>query len=163
MTEQELLKKYLHYDQFEGLFSVKVETVGRKTGDIVGYKHKGHIRIALLGEHFEAGRLAFLYMTGEFPKGIAEHKDQNGYNNAWENLRDATISQNGFNRTAQSNSKTGVKGVSFCKQTGKYAAELMVQGKKIRLGRFTAIEEAETAVTAARNLHHKEFACHDRL
>lgn len=161
MISQETLKKYLHYDPFTGIFTCLIETAGRRTGEQVGYKTKrGYIRIALLGEHYEAGRLAFLYMTGEFPAGLIDHKDQVTDNNIWENLRESSVAENGHNRKAQANNKLGIKGVSLCKQTGKFVAEICTNGKRLRLGRFLTKELAENAVISAREKAHKEFTCH---
>lgn len=44
--------------------------------------------------------------------------------------------------TPSKNSTTGHRGVWYDKSRGKYCAELMLRGKKIRLGRYENIEDA---------------------
>ena len=90
---------------------------------------------------------------------MIDHKDQNTLNNCRHNLRAATRSQNGHNCGTPKNNKTGVKGVSFCKQTGKYRAVIVVDCKYIHLGRFDTLPEAEKVVIAKRKELVGEFAC----
>ena len=44
-----------------------------------------HIRIE--NKQYLAHRLAFLYMTGEFPKGRVRHVNGNTLDNSWKNLQ----------------------------------------------------------------------------
>ncbi len=89
-----------------------------------------------------------------------DHIDQNPSNNQRSNLRGATNSQNGHNRGHNKNSKTGVKGVYFHKKSGKYEAQITVEGKKHWLGLFNTTSEAEKVVVAKREELVGEFACH---
>lgn len=88
-----------------------------------------------------------------------DHKDQNPLNNCRLNLRAATVSQNGQNRSANSNNTTGVKGVYFEKSSGRYRAYIKVEGKRYNLGRFDTIAEAEKVVQQKRKELVGEFAC----
>lgn len=45
----------------------------------------------------------------------------------------------------QSNNTSGVKGVSYDKNRGLWAAEIQIRGKRHRLGRFTTLDEAAKA------------------
>ena len=47
---------------------------------------------------YRAHRLAFLYMKGYIPK-LIDHKDRNGLNNKWNNLREANKSTNGADKS----------------------------------------------------------------
>ncbi len=89
---------------------------------------------------------------------LVDHKDQNPLNNQRSNLRSATYSQNLHNRGANSNSKTGIKGVSFDKATGKYQAVITVCGKRHFLGYFNTIPEAAAVVQTKRQELVGEFA-----
>ncbi len=89
-----------------------------------------------------------------------DHKDHNPLNNQRSNLRPATRSQNGHNHGANSNSKTGVKGVSFDRSRNRYRVRLRVEGKRYRLGRFDTIEEATIVIQRKREELVGEFACH---
>ena len=89
-----------------------------------------------------------------------DHRDRNPLNNQRSNLRVATHSQNGHNRGTQKNSKTGVKGVSFNKEKGKYRAQITVEGRYYFLGYFDTIPKAEAIVIAKREELVIEFAHH---
>lgn len=67
-------------------------------------------------------------------------------------LRAVTTKQNAENRAgAQSNSKSGVRGVSWYKFTKKWRAVVGHNGKYYQVGTFATIAEAEAAVIAKRN------------
>ncbi len=53
-----------------------------------------------------------------------------------------------------------LKGVWFNKARGRYQAEIMVEGKRYRLGLFNTLAEAEAVVVAKREELVGEFACH---
>jgi hypothetical protein len=89
-----------------------------------------------------------------------DHIDHNPLNNQRPNLRAATVSQNGHNRGANKNSRTGVKGVSFHKAKGKYEARIGFKGKHLYLGLFDTVEEAKKVVQKKRRELVGEFTCH---
>lgn len=51
------------------------------------------------GYHYKASRLAWLYMTGEWPKYEMDHINHVKDDNRWVNLRDVTPAENCANRT----------------------------------------------------------------
>lgn len=103
-------------------------------------------------------RLHRLIMQAE-PNQIVDHRDRDTLNNRRENLRVATRSTNGMNRTRQANNTSGFKGVALHKPTGKYRAYITVNKLTRHLGLFPTPEEAyEVYLLAARELHG-EFAC----
>ena len=70
-----------------------------------------------------------------------------------DHLRLATPSGNSQNiRGAKSNSKTGIRGVSYHKSTGKWSATAQVEGKSI-YELHNTIEEAEEAAIRLRREH----------
>jgi hypothetical protein len=86
-----------------------------------------------------------------------DHRDRDKLNNMDDNLRPSTRSQNSFNKMAQSNSKSGVKGVYKCKTTGKWATEINVRGKRVWLGRFDNLEDAKAVRAKAEEKYFKDF------
>jgi hypothetical protein len=58
------------------------------------------------------------------------------------------------------NNKTGIKGVTWRPDKGKYRARITVDKKEKFVGYFDKLDEAELAVKQARERHHKEFANH---
>jgi hypothetical protein len=89
---------------------------------------------------------------------ITDHIDGNPLNNRRANLRIATIAENSQNRGKARTNKSGVKGVSRHRGTGKWRAVIGVNGKQIHLGLFTTPEAAHEAYTAAAEKFHGEFA-----
>ena len=77
------------------------------------------------------------------PNGIVDHINHNTLDNRKDNLRVTTNSNNLRNGTIRTNNKTGVKGVSYCKERKKYVASIKVNYKTINLGRFDTLEEAK--------------------
>jgi hypothetical protein len=82
------------------------------------------------------------------PKGIlVDHINGNALDNRKINLRLATDIENSQNRSgAAISSKTGIRGVSLCKQTNKWLTQVVLNKKAYNLGRYDSIEEAECVV-----------------
>lgn len=158
MLTQERLKEVLHYDPETGLFTwlVRPGKFSRKrVGDVAGYSRPddGYVEIKIDGKSYYGHRLAFLYMTGSFPEHDGEHKNTNGSDNRWKNLRPATRSQNLGNTNVKRNSATGIKGVGV-HHTGRFYARFRYKN----LGVFDTAELASAAYSKAANDYFGEFA-----
>lgn len=95
------------------------------------------------------------------PPGISvDHINGNGLDNRKSNLRFASKSQNGFNRGAQKNNSSGIKGIVQDKRDGVWMARIGYQGKKIHLGRFESAELAHEFRCLAAEMIHGEFVNH---
>lgn len=93
------------------------------------------------------------------PHQIVDHIDNdNRLDCRKSNLRFATKSQNNFNRGKAKHNTSGFKGVSFCKDTGMWRAEITANRVKHKLGRFYTVEAAARAYDAAAPQYHGEFA-----
>lgn len=107
----------------------------------------------LYSEH----KLAWGIMTGEFPPRL-DHKDLDGTNNRWINLRLADGSQNQANTGIRSNNTSGYKGVGLIRSTGKWAARIKHQGNTTHLGCFSSPEKASAAYEKAARELFGEYA-----
>lgn len=87
-----------------------------------------------------------------------DHKNRNKADNRKENLRKCSRSQNGMNRDIYSNNKTGVTGVYYRKDNGKYSALIKDNGRQICIGTFTNKEDAIKARLKAEIQYYGEFA-----
>lgn len=126
--------------------AVKGSPVGARVGTI---KPKGYMVAVVDGKSYRLHHLIWLYHHGFLPKEL-DHINRDRSDNRIENLRECNHSQN------LGNSRPRVhrfKGVTFCKQTGKWRAQL-----NGHLGRFDTIEEAALAYNDAAVLHFGEFA-----
>jgi hypothetical protein len=89
-----------------------------------------------------------------FPQGIIDHKNRNGLDNRRENFRPCTLSQNSCNSSMRINNKSGVKGVSWNKQSKKWVVSIGIKRKTVSFGGYTDKNEAiEVAKKAYASLH----------
>ena len=153
MLTQSQLREILTYNPVTGLWF-------NKKNKEVGCHDHGYVRILINGKKYYAHRLAWLYMTGEWPPVIIDHKNLIGTKNDWDNLRLATKSTNGANLKITKRNKTGLKGVSICRNTGKYRADITVQEKGLNLGRFDCPAAAHFAYQIAAE---KAFGAYSRV
>ena len=141
--DQKQLKQLLRYDPDTGEFTWKVDSVNRSFGDKAGSPDRyGYIRIGILGMVHSAHRLAFLYMTGKWPKHHVDHVNRVRDDNRWANLRDVTRQVNGYNSNA--------KGYTWHKSLGKYQAYITHNQKFIYLGLHDCQLDARAAYLRAK-------------
>lgn len=162
MITQEDLKAHLHYDKETGVFTW---IAGKFKGKTAGWQAETANIIMLNKCRMTAKRAAWLYVVGCLPDAgqSIKSKDQNPFNDKWDNI---TMSYSGMTKLHQDisakrkdcvdtkpprNSTTGVKGVSFHKQSRKYRATISLNGKSFNLGYYLTIKEAEIAITTARH------------
>ncbi len=163
MITQQDLKGILKYDPETGLFVWVAPRAYRvKAGDVAGWSEPGrYVRINLAGRLYYAHRLAFLYMTGQWPVGDLDHINGIRNDNRWSNLREANRSQNLCNRQLKA-PRSGVKGVVWIEERKKFRASGSKDGKKIHLGYFDTAEEAHDAYKNFSEKAHGEFFCKRR-
>lgn len=170
MITQERLKELLHYDPETGAFAWRVDRrcgqyrsrVLVKAGDEAGYRGKSgagksdYIFIRVDGRLYGAHSLAWLYVKGEWPP-MLDHRDLDGTNNRFGNIRLSDKSSNAANTARPKNNTSGFKGVWFDKQRGKWAFEVRCRGRRYR-GRRETRESAAAAYAAKAIETHGEFA-----
>lgn len=94
-------------------------------------------------------------VKGEIP----EHKNHQRSDNTRDNIRLATQGQNIANIPKYASKKSSrFKGVSFQKSTGKWNAQIKVNGKLLHIGTFSVEEDAGRAYDKRAYLHFGEFA-----
>lgn len=159
----ERLRQLVNYSPETGVFIRCVRTSNRiRIGDVVGsITSKGkckYLRANIDGNLYYLHQLAWLYMTGEWATKEIDHKDGNGLNNRWANLRLATHAQNSQNRKPASNNKSGVKGVCWDTARKRWLVTISADKKQCHIGRFVDKEVAMLAYQAAAQKVHGEFA-----
>ena len=160
ITQAEL-KRLLHYDPETGVFTWRVARTNRvKVGEEAGsIMPIGYRMVRLDGKDYLLHRLAHLYMTGEWPEGQLDHKNNDRADNRWDNLRPATWSQQRANALKRSDNTSGYKGVSWNKRLGKWHAYITLDRKRRHLGFFESAHEAKAAYERASRDLFGEFAC----
>jgi hypothetical protein len=155
MITQEYLKSVLSYDPHTGkwcwiqrpLCHFKTQRAcstwnSRFAGKPAGTVDKeGYVLIVVNYKSYKSHRLAWFYMTGNWPRHQIDHNNLDKGDNSWSNLREATTSENHGNISAQSNNKLGIKGVNYA--CGKFYARIKKNGKTFYLGCYDTKEEAQ--------------------
>ena len=142
------LMKCVRYDSDTGHFTWLRSASNRtKTGSRAGTKHgNGYRRVEVLGERVFEHRLAWFYMTGQWPVADIDHINGIRDDNRWSNLREVSRSENNLNLRgrAKTGNRTGHLGVSVTK-SGTYLARIKIGGSVRYLGTFRTPETAAAA------------------
>lgn len=159
MLTQAELKYQLSYDPYTGLFKWIVLKPNMKIGDIAGSPDShGYINISIKNKKYSAHRLAWLYITGIYPKNLIDHKNLIRNDNRFLNLRECTYQQNNFNRPSIKGKTSKFKGVSFCKERRKWIAHATLNKKSYFLGRFDSEILAASVYEEFSKRNHGEFS-----
>jgi hypothetical protein len=146
MITQEYLKAILDYCPETGVFTwIKTHLCSnKKPGDIAGHIHPktGYVSITIDRKFNAAHRLAFLFMTGSYPKNDVDHINHVKHDNRWSNLRDVTNTINHQNKKMRKNNTSGVSGVYLDKASGKWEVRLRFNKETHYFGRHESKEEA---------------------
>lgn len=148
LTQKEL-KALLHYNPSTGVFT-RIKRTSNKinVGDIAGYKNdNGYVLIGLKGIARRAHRLAWLYMTGSWPKYEIDHINHIRSDNRFINLREVTHQENAKNTPLRKDNISGVTGVYWVRD--KWMARINIKPKYISLGCFADKFEAICARKSA--------------
>lgn len=161
MLTAQRLRELLIYDPRTGVFRWLVSTSNRvKVGAVAGNtdNHYGYRLIGVDGRLYRGGRLAWLYMTGEWPPDRVDHKNRNRLDDRWDNLRPCSHGQNIVNSGLWKHNKSGFKGVYLNRHTGRWRAKIQKDGKTIHLGSHDTPEEAHAAYQKEARRLFGEFA-----
>lgn len=153
----EYLIEDIHYDPETGIFTSRktMEKIGRvfnKSGYkvIILYLTRCRKNYKAVPAH----RIAWLYMTGEWPNFEIDHINRDGTDNRWVNLRNGSgINKRNLSRSKKN--KSGVTGVSWDSRRSKWRAvgHYTDDDKKYRqkfLGYFSDIDSASKRVSLFR-------------
>jgi hypothetical protein len=165
MIDQNYLKDRLHYNPKSGVFTWKPKAGAtpaergwntRYAGTVAGsVQPNGYLYIGIGGRIIQAHRLAWLYVAGSWPKDQIDHADLNKLNNAFNNLRAATPSQNMANMRGRAAS--GFKGVTAT-AANRWVAHIRDGPRTVYLGTYDTPEEAHAAYAGAARMKYGKFA-----
>ena len=134
-----------------------------RVGVVCGAHDSNGYRHIWLGQHgrHKAHRLAWLYVTGAWPTKDIDHINGVRDDNRWENLREASASENGMNkRHLTANNTSGVTGVYWSKAAKKWQAFIKRNGVAQYLGIYNTKDEARDVRRAAERRVFGAFAPH---
>lgn len=162
MISADELRRLVCYHPTTGEFTWRISRPGCRQYDRVGRMGAyGYRYISVGGYERLSHRMAWYYMTGEWPKEEIDHINGIKDDNRWCNLRKATSSQNGCNRKGPDrDSTTGIRGVVYRpdKPTKPWQGRVGMKGMKRRYASFKTAEEAEAWAIKTRAEMHGEFA-----
>jgi hypothetical protein len=156
----EEVRSFLDYDLITGLFRWKEQMGGyAQKGTIAGSVDKSRYRrIRINKTVYAAHRLAWLYVTGKWPKNDIDHKNLIRDDNRFYNLREATRAQNIANTKVRSDNKTRLRGVTQCRYPDPgFISRLTINGERIYLGYFKSAAEAHAAYLIAAQKFYGEY------
>jgi hypothetical protein len=152
----ERLTSLIEYDPDTGMFTRKITLgagrLGRQCGCIGS---SGYLRTMVDGKSYQNHRLAWFYMTGEWPPHEVDHINFCKTDNRFSNLRCATRAENAAYKKPRQTRLGLPRGV--IRSLNKFAARIMVRGKFHYLGRFETPEAAHEAYRQAAIKYHGEF------
>jgi hypothetical protein len=130
------------------------------------YAHKGGAasdnyyaaRTQYLGTVKGKKRYKTVMMHVEIFGSTCDHKNRNGLDNRRTNLRLATQSQQCINQNIRIDNKSGYKGVSFHKATGKWTVQLRFHGKQYYFGLYKSRKKAALKYDLIARKYFGEFA-----
>jgi len=157
------ISEAISYDPNTGQMMWKKKSGPKLPGMSAGClcKTHGYILIRVDTVLYMAHRIAWVLSYGREPDGHIDHINGNKSDNRIMNLREATPSQNMFNRGAQSNNACGLKGVCFnpkIRGSKKWSAEICENRKRHKLGLFSLKSLAAVAYAKAAIRYHGKFA-----
>ena len=153
MLTKDELEKIIKYCPETGVFTRL--KFGKNVGSV---NDKGYLVISVKNKRYRAHRLAWLYMTGNFPIDQIDHINMNRLDNRFINLRECGNKENNCNTKKKSTNTSGFKGVHFNKQCNKWQARSRVNGKRVHIGLYDTAEQAGHAYAKFVKKHHGLFS-----
>jgi hypothetical protein len=159
----ERVRSLLDYNEETGIFTWKVRRGSKAMGAVAGSEvdvGNGFVYVAIRLDKtlYYAHQLAYLYMTGNWPPNQIDHKNRNGLDNSWSNLRPATRAQNALNMNIPKHNSSGYLGIRLDKRNGNWIAVVRDCGRERYIGTFNSPIAAARARDEEAKKVHGEFA-----
>lgn len=170
ILSQEVLSELLSYDDATGLLFWKdrgeqfiaCEAKRRAWNTRFGGKEAfksldghGYRRGRVLYDHYQAHRIIWTLVTGEWPDEI-DHINGVRTDNRIANLRNVSSADNAKNLKMMARNESGRVGVFWSNSSSRWIAKITVQRKGIRLGAFSC----KQAAIAAREEAERKYGFH---
>jgi len=145
MNIQDIYKLFLYNPETGHLFWRAAGRGRAKTRSAGTKLSTGYIGVVVGSKRYFAHRLCWVLHYGRWPVDQIDHINGDKTDNRIKNLREATNAQNGKNLKLSAKNTSGICGVSFDRQTGKWRATIKVDGKQRCLGRWVVFDDAVNA------------------
>ena len=158
------VRRIFHYSKKTGIMTWRIapRTHPRLLGMRAGAKRKvgdgkQYFYIKIDGLAYPLSRVAFLWVTGSWPKDQIDHKNGDSLDDRWKNLRPATQMQNSWNHKGRSKTTNLPMGIRKT-HSGKFQARIAKNKVKYNIGSFHSLYLARRAYGKARKELFGEFA-----
>ena len=144
-TMLDTMKQHVDYDPETGHFyTTGLKYSNKPKGSIAGtvHKTKGYRYLTIKGKTYRAQRVAFLFMTGNWPSKQVDHINGIKDDNRWVNLRDVSPLINSENRGMWSTNLSGYKGVGWNKNCSKWQVLCRYKSVQLYKGLYEDVHEA---------------------
>lgn len=154
------LRSLYSYDSSTGVFTRLIDfSNGLKAGSVAGHITRANrvpYKVIKINKRlYLCHRLAWLFVTGDWPKGLIDHINGDGLDNRFANLRVVTNAQNlQASLKIPKHNTSGFKGASFNSVTGKWVAGISINNKRKYIGSFDCPEAAHKAYMAFKREAH---------
>ena len=155
------------YKVIDGYENYEISNIGnvrnKKTGLILKHSLKnGYYRVGLStngkSKHFRVHRLIALhFIPNPQNKQLVDHKDRNPLNNDINNLRWATPSENGMNKSILKSNKSTKTGVYFDKHINRWLVKMSINGIQKHFGNYLNFDDAVKVRKEQEDRYYKEF------
>lgn len=155
LTHNYIISRFIYVERTGNLFWANGRCAGEHVGSLFRSEHgKEYWRTKLCGLGLLNHRIIWFMKTRETPEMI-DHRNGDGLDNAWDNLRDATQAQNFANMDRL------IRGIDQY-PNGKWRAKITIDYSQIHLGMFDTQEQALAVYKKALTETHGEYAVYNR-
>lgn len=143
MIDATNVRQIYHYDPLNGTFRWAIRPSSCVLpGTIAGYGHREDWLIVYRRKNYSARRLAWLYMTGEWPPAEVRNRNRNVHDFRWENLELSTPQDRAI-RSAVVSASSGHRHVYLVK--GRFTLQINRSGRVAIQKSFSKVDEAIAA------------------
>ena len=142
------------YNRKTGKLTNRIQRNNRnKIGDLAGtLKEDGYRRVEVDGMRIYAHHIVWLIVHGKLPTKSVDHINNERGDNRIKNLREATQSEQQKNHTITAANTSGANGTELM-ASGRWRAQIKVDGKSIQVGTYDTQKEAVAARKKADATH----------
>jgi hypothetical protein len=142
----------LTYNKETGQFAWRdgVRQKNSRSFEVGSIDRRGRRYISVKKKNYPAHRLAWFYVTKEWPAETIAPLNGDYLDLRFENLRKESQQDIAQRWVMRSDNKSGHRGVTWDKSRGRWLAGIGINGQRKSLGQYSTKEEAAAAVEAAR-------------
>jgi len=153
----EELNELFKYDHKTGLLTYRSD--GRNAGTTYRNRGQRYSHVMIKRKMYKCHRIVIAIFTGKWPNGIVDHINGDGADNRIENLRETDLEGNAQNRRLNKNNKSGIRGVNWKADSEKWRVRIQFRGKRILVGDYKTLTEAEDARKNAALMYYEVSVC----